>query len=84
MISMISVFLFIYIIYRQFTDKIIPNSPLDLEYFYGRSIEANTICTPLKELPGYKEYNLEFLLNYPPKYHHFNQLPVGFLQVSSH
>jgi cytochrome c oxidase subunit 1 len=77
MVSMVSVFLFIYIIYRQFTDRIIPQSPLELEYFYGRSVQSNTIITPLRELPGYKEFNIEFLLSYPPKYHAFTQLPVS-------
>jgi|ERR1700722_2064223 len=76
-ISLVSVFLFIYIIYRQFTDRIKPKNPMELEFFYSRSLQGNNILTPLIELGGYKEFNIEFLLSSPPKYHTFNQLPVS-------
>lgn len=71
MISIVSVLLFIYIIYKQFTDKIFAvdynNNKLHWhtsEYFYKHNI--NNIRIPY----------LEFAINTPPRYHTYNQLPV--------
>jgi cytochrome c oxidase subunit 1 len=80
MISLISLFLFLYIIYRQFSDqkraslytfpKFYPNS----YYFFIFQKQY----TPIYKFKSSGKYDrdLEFLLPNPPKFHAFNELPV--------
>jgi len=66
-ISLISAFLFIFILYKQFTDK----NPIPLggwfmpEYFTSGIYEVK-----------YPSHALEFVIETPPKFHTFNQLPI--------
>lgn len=72
MITLVSILLFIYIVYRQFTDKIkeLDNTLLSLYYGYqGNLFQKNT-------LPKFYERDLEFAINTPPKFHAFEELPV--------
>jgi len=65
MISLVSAILFIYIIYRQFTDKIVAINWFKPEYF-----------SPLgTRLIKYPSHALEFVVNTPPNFHTFSQLP---------
>ena len=65
-ISFITLFLFIYIIYRQLTDKIKFYNWNNHIFFYN----TNKINS--------KNYNLtlEWLLNNPPKYHNYDEVPL--------
>lgn len=72
LITLASIFLFIYIVYRQFTDGIREedNTLLNLHRGYnGDLFTKNT-------LPRFFERDIEFILNTPPKYHAFEELPV--------
>lgn len=73
MISLSSFFLFIYIIYRQFTDRKI--SPL---YTYPKLYPTSYHFRLFHKstIPTKYERDLEFLLPNPPKFHAFNELPV--------
>ena len=72
MVTLISIFLFIFIIFKQFTDKI--------------KEEDNTLISLYKGYEGYLfkkqtlshfyERDLEFIVNTPPKFHAFNELPI--------
>ena len=68
-ISIISALLFIYILYRQLTDKIIERNYnwQQLEYFGNR-------YTPVTL--KIKSENFECLISNPPKFHTFEELPV--------
>ena len=72
MVSLISSFLFIYIVYRQFADKIKMGEKDTLllpEYFnYGGG----------KKILKIKSEQFEFNVSIPPKYHTFNELPVTY------
>ena len=63
-ISLVSALLFIYILYKQFSDKI----PYDVR---------NTFCMEYfnKEIK-FPSHALEFIVETPPKFHTFNQLPT--------
>lgn len=65
MISLISAFLFIYIVYRQFTDKSYFYTWVSPEYFNYRNLISKV-----------RAEAFEFNLPNPPKYHHFSDLPV--------
>lgn len=67
MISMIAVFLFIIIVYKQFTDKIPATNTNTFGYFYHYKVKDNYMNA---------SHNLEFLLENPPRFHTFNQLPT--------
>lgn len=72
MVTLISIFLFIYIIYKQFTDKFkeIDNTLISLYNGYeGYLFQKQT-------LPHFYERDLEFIINTPPKFHAFQELPV--------
>lgn len=72
LITLASIFLFIYIVYKQFTDRIKEdeNTLLNLHTSYnGFLFTKNT-------LPRFFERDLEFLINTPPKYHAFEELPA--------
>lgn len=73
MISLASLFLFIYIVYRQLTDHM-----LTLTYcfpkFYPTSYHSNLFQKNI--LPFKYDRDLEFLLPNPPKFHAFNELPI--------
>lgn len=86
-ITLMSAFLFIYIVYRQFTDKVIESDleyvkdPAAMPYGIGLSFERATYNYSL--FFNYKTYvtysnerDLEFILPNPPRFHHFNELPV--------
>jgi len=64
LISFMTIFILLYLIYRQFTDKIPFIGWIKNEYFYNEKLEGKTINS------------LEWILESPPKYHHFNQLPI--------
>lgn len=70
MITLVSILLFIYIVYKQFTDKTLSSlGPLaDLGY-QGNLFQKNT-------LPNFFERDLEFAINTPPKFHAFEELPI--------
>lgn len=83
MITLISVFVFIYIIYDQFTNnKFRPininnrmNTP---EEWSSRLYNNYKGYLFLKyTLPHFYERDLEFILNTPPKYHAFDELPTS-------
>jgi heme/copper-type cytochrome/quinol oxidase subunit 1 len=65
MISLVSVFLFIYIVFKQFTDKITPTEWFKPQYFFSGNKHIS-----------YPSHALEFVVNTPPNYHTFNQLPT--------
>jgi cytochrome c oxidase subunit 1 len=72
MITLVSIFLLIFIIFRQFTDKIKEedNTLLSLYSSYqGNLFQKRT-------LPHFYERDLEFVINTPPKFHAFEELPV--------
>lgn len=66
-ISLVSAFLFIYIVYRQFADKIVGDNPAYqlAEYFNSRN-----------KIIKLKAEQFEYTLSVPPKFHAFNELPV--------
>lgn len=66
-VSLVSAFLFIYIVYKQFADKIVSSNPslLITEYFNFRN-----------KIIKLKSEQFEFNLSIPPKFHAFNELPV--------
>jgi cytochrome c oxidase subunit 1 len=64
MISFMTILLFLYLIYRQFTDKIRFKGWISNEYFFHN------------EKMGKMINSLEWLLETPPKFHHFNQIPI--------
>lgn len=69
-ISLIASFLFIYIVYRQFADKIKMSEKDTLllpEYFNSRN-----------KILKIKSEQFEFNVSIPPKYHTFNELPVTY------
>lgn len=66
MITLISIFLFIFIIYKQFTDKI---KEFDNTLFKSYLFQKQT-------LPHFYERDLEFVINTPPKFHTFEELPT--------
>lgn len=72
MITLISIFLFIYIIYRQFTDKILESENTLTNLYSG----YNGNLFQKKTLPHFFERDLEFAINTPPKFHAFEELPV--------
>lgn len=59
-ISLLSAFLFLFLLFKQFTDKILPLYTSDTFFSQGVSHAAT----------------LEFLINRPPNYHTFTQLPT--------
>jgi len=69
-ISLVSVFLFIYIIYRQFTDKIIFNNWNFIPLFISRKHFL------LQNNPSVKSEYFENLLTSPIKFHTFDELPT--------
>jgi cytochrome c oxidase subunit 1 len=66
-ISLVSAFLFIFIVYKQFADKIPSEKSINLiaEYFNSRN-----------KIVKLKSEQFEFNLSVPPKFHAFNELPV--------
>ena len=72
MITLSSVFLFIYIVYRQFTDKIREIEFMGLNLYSG----YNGNLFQKRTLPLLFERDLEFIISTPPKYHAFEELPV--------
>lgn len=68
-ISLVSAFLFIYIVYKQFGDKIVSeNTSYQIaEYFNSRN-----------KIIKLKSEQFEFNLSMPPKFHAFNELPVTY------
>ena len=64
MISLVSVFLFIYLVYRQLTDKKLSNGWFKGQYFFSG---LNFY---------YPSHALEFVVNTPPNFHTFKQLPT--------
>ena len=73
MISLISAFLFIYLVYKQFADKIIPidNNHLFSEFFNNRN-----------KIIKIKSEQFEFNISIPPKFHTYNELPITYNQNS--
>ena len=72
MISIISVFWFIFIIYDQLTNNYnMKYNGYDTQYYYHKLFnnknESNNI---------YLNYSLDNIIDYPPKFHHFEQLPI--------
>lgn len=68
MVSLVSAFLFIYIVYKQFADKIIlteTNALFFPEYYNFRN-----------KIIKIKSEQFEFNLSIPPKFHTFNELPI--------
>lgn len=68
MVSLVAAFLFIYIVYKQFADKILMTEikgALFPEYFNSRN-----------KILKLKSEQLEFNVSIPPKFHTFNELPV--------
>lgn len=63
-VSFISLILFLYIIYKQLSEKIPFKNYIVHEYFYSSKMKENNSLT------------IEFVLNSIPDYHHFKQLPV--------
>lgn len=72
MITLMSILLFIYIVYRQFTDKLKEehNTLLSLYSSY------NGYLFQKRTLPHFYEKDLEFAISTPPKFHAFDELPV--------
>lgn len=64
MITLVSIFLFIYLLYRQFTDKIVYKNNYNSYMFQKQTLSYEY------------ERNIEFLLNYPPKFHTYTELPI--------
>jgi cytochrome c oxidase subunit 1 len=66
-VSLISAILFIYIIYKQFADKILTEEPklIIAEYFNSRN-----------KIVKLKSEQFDFNISVPPKFHTFNELPV--------
>ena len=60
--SLITLFLFLYIVYKQLSDKIIFNNWSYPIFFFKDKI--------------YFVYSLEWLLDNPPKFHNFNETPL--------
>ena len=71
MVTLASVFLFIFIVYKQFTDKVKISSDL-IDNNYGYSGELFNKFT----LPHRYDRDLEYTINTPPKFHTFDELPV--------
>jgi cytochrome c oxidase subunit 1 len=65
MISLVSAFLFIYLVYRQFTDKIPATNWFQPQFFFSG-----------EKFIHYPSHALEFVVNSPPNYHTFYQLPT--------
>lgn len=65
MISLISMIIFLYLIYKQLTDKIPAKGKINRQYFNNILNNKNILIS-----------NLEWVLPNPPKFHHFSQLPV--------
>lgn len=59
-ISLFSLVLFIYIIYRQLKDKI-PFKGWSINYYFNNN---------------FPNHNIEFALTFPPKSHHFTETPI--------
>ena len=73
MISLISFFVFLYLVYRQFTDQI-PAPLYTYPQYYPNTYYFNLFQK--QTLPHHYDRDLEFLLPNPPKFHAFNELPV--------
>ena len=71
-VSLVSAFLFIFIVYKQFADKILTEkqSHLFTEYFNYKN-----------NLIKLKSEQFEFNLSVPPKFHTFNDLPVTYSSI---
>lgn len=67
MISMVSAILFIYIVYRQITDK-----EIEREYNWQQS----EYFGKRNNIRKIKSENIESLLSNPPKYHTYEEVPV--------
>ena len=68
MVSLVAAFLFIYIVYKQFADKIVLTEikgALFPEYYNSRN-----------KILKLKSEQLEFNVSIPPKFHTYNELPV--------
>lgn len=65
MISLVSAFLFIFIVYKQFTDKKEVVNWFKPEYFFSNNKHIY-----------FPSHALEFAVNTPPKYHTFFQIPT--------
>ena len=65
MITLVSILLFIFIIFKQFTDHISYLNPKFPRFFFLK----NT-------LPNEFSYDIEFAIDIPPKFHTFSELPV--------
>ncbi len=69
MISVVAVFIFIYVIYRLFTDKIVCSADYwNYDEFYFSSFGKETSRTAT--------HSLEWTLTSPPPFHTFNELPA--------
>lgn len=66
-VSLISAILFIFIVYKQFADKVYTNEPTSLiaEFFNSRN-----------KIVKLKSEQFDFNVSVPPKFHTFNELPV--------
>ena len=75
MVSFFSLLLFLYIIYRQFSDRI-PYSPLPSTSTYLQPYLFFKSTLSSSPLISYSR-DIEFLLPSPPSYHHYHELPVA-------
>lgn len=63
-ISFVSLILFLYILYKQFTEKILFDNIKIKDYFFSSKIVE------------YKAWTIEWVIDTVPKYHHFSQVPI--------
>lgn len=72
MITLISIILFIYILYNQFTQK----SKESYNTLTNLYTNYNGLLFQKSTIPNFYERDLEFIINTPPKYHAFEELPI--------
>ena len=66
-ISFVSAILFIIIVYKQFTDKIVAKNIVTKEFFSKHGVFGNNLYSR----------DIEFIISVPPRYHHYEELPVA-------
>lgn len=68
MVSLVAALLFIFIVYKQFADKIIMTDVIFPEYYNNRN-----------KIIKIKSEQFEYNVSIPPKFHTYNELPVTYI-----